>query len=86
MHHGHHPEIELVSPEKANGIWYLEDYVINQEQDWILRGTAFYRDEYVKRDGQWQILSTGYDRVFEALTSPIPEQFRVTADMFAKRG
>lgn len=86
MHQGHHPEIELVSPDKAKGTWYLEDYVINLEQNWILHGTAFYQDEYVKRDGHWKILSTGYDRVFEAVTSPIPEQFRVTANMFEKRG
>lgn len=83
MHQGHHPEIELLGAGKARGIWYLEDYVISQEQGWLLRGTAYYRDEYVKRDGHWQILSTGYDRVFEAVTSPIPEQFRVTANCFA---
>lgn len=82
LHQGHHPEIELLSADRAKGLWYLEDYVISQAQNWLLRGTAYYQDEYVKRDGRWQILSTGYDRVFEAVTSPIPADFRVTANRF----
>ncbi|MCH2170629.1 nuclear transport factor 2 family protein [Myxococcota bacterium] len=72
LHQCHHPEIELTSPTTAKGIWYLEDYVINPEGDQpaipartILRGAAFYHDEYVKVDGEWKIQSTGYERTFE---------------------
>lgn len=81
-HQGHHPEIEILGPDKARGTWYLEDHVIDLEGDWMLHGTAFYRDEYVKRDGNWLIVATGYRRVFETLTSPIPEQLKVTASLF----
>ena len=65
MHHGHHPEIEITSPTTATGTWYLEDQVIDAKRNTTLRGAAFYRDEYVKRDGAWRLLSTGYLRTFE---------------------
>lgn len=81
-HQGHHPEIELVAPDRARGSWYLEDHVIDTENGWMVHGTAFYQDEYVKRDGAWQILSTGYRRVFETVTAPIPEQFKVISSWF----
>ena len=81
-HQGHHPEIEILAPDKARGTWYLEDHVIDLEGNWMLHGTAFYQDEYVKHDGTWRILATGYRRVFETVTSPIPEQLKVTANLF----
>ena len=65
LHHGHHPEIELTSPTTATGTWYLEDQVIDAQRNTTLRGAAFYRDEYVKQDGAWKLLSTGYVRTFE---------------------
>jgi hypothetical protein len=30
-------------------------------------GAAFYRDEYVKVNGEWKIKYTGYDRTFEEI-------------------
>ena len=65
MHHVHHPEIEMTSEDAANGRWYLEDCVIDTQNNTTLRGTAFYRDEYVKIGGDWKIKFTGYERVFE---------------------
>ena len=65
MHHGHHPEIALTSPTSATGTWYLEDQVIDAQRNTSLRGAAFYQDAYVKRDGAWKLLSTGYLRTFE---------------------
>ena len=67
MHHGHHPEIELVSDTEAVGTWYLEDYVIFKETSLRLRGAAFYRDTYTKVDGEWKIVHTGYVRTFEEI-------------------
>jgi len=83
MHHGHHPEIELTSPTTATGIWYLEDQVIDAERNTMLRGTAFYRDEYVKQDGTWRLQSTGYERVFEEVQdrSETPS-LRITKNRF----
>jgi hypothetical protein len=68
-HRVHQPEIELTSETTATGIWALEDTVIDTEHDITLRGAAFYRDEYLKIDGQWKIQSTGYQRTFEEVKS-----------------
>lgn len=65
MHHGHHPEIVLTSPETATGTWYLEDRVIVHSRGFELHGTALYHDRYRKEDGRWSISHTGYDRIFE---------------------
>jgi hypothetical protein len=59
------PEIDLVSDTTATGIWALEDTVIDLQFDITLRGSAFYRDTYVKQGGQWLIQHTGYVRTFE---------------------
>ena len=71
MHQVHHPEIQLTSETAATGTWYLEDRVINagpalpeMPAQSILTGTAFYADEYVKRDGEWLIQKTGYERIY----------------------
>ena len=47
-HTVHHPEIELTSESTATGIWALHDVVIETRADIVIRGAAFYRDEYVK--------------------------------------
>ena len=67
MHHGHHPELELVEPGSARGRWYLEDMVIFTEANMVIRGAAFYEDEYIKVGGRWLIRHTGYVRTFEEM-------------------
>ncbi len=67
MHQGHHPEIELTSETTASGMWALEDYLIDVPGNWSMRGAAFYKDEYVKINGEWKIKSTGYERIFEEM-------------------
>jgi len=64
-HHGHHPEIDLISATEATGSWYLQDRVIVPSADLEIGGTAFYADRYVKTDEGWRIAHTGYMRVFE---------------------
>ncbi len=83
-HHGHHPEIQLEGPDRATGIWYLNDLVIDTEHGTELRGTAFYRDEYVKQDGVWKLCSTGYRRVYEEVCRRgDPSSLRLTRHMFS---
>ena len=71
MHHAHTPEIEITSDTTAKGIWYLEDFVISARPSegaphgTVLHGTGIYHDDYVKIDGTWLILETGYERIFE---------------------
>jgi hypothetical protein len=64
-HHGHHPEIDLLSPTTAIGSWYLQDRVIVPAADLEINGTAFYSDRYAKTAEGWRIAHTGYTRVFE---------------------
>ncbi len=66
-HHVHHPEIELLSETRARGTWALEDTVIHTKHGFTLRGAAFYSDEYLKRDGEWRIAHTGYERIYEEI-------------------
>ena len=67
LHQAHHPEIDIISADKATGIWYLQDMVIDLKNNTTLRGAGFYHDEYIKRDGHWQISITGYERTFEEI-------------------
>jgi hypothetical protein len=66
-HKCHHPEIELVGPDQAVGVWALEDTVIHGEFGVTIQGAAFYTDEYLKVDGEWRIRHTGYKRTFEEI-------------------
>ena len=53
----------------------------------LIRGAAFYSDEYVKIDGQWRIKHTGYKRTYEEIQSRdgVPG-LRLTADWFNTDG
>ena len=66
-HRVHHPEIELTGPTTARGVWALEDVVVDTRWEITIRGAAFYSDEYVKEDGVWRILHTGYKRTYEEI-------------------
>jgi len=83
-HHVHHPEIDLTGPSRAVGTWALEDLVIDTAANLVIRGAAYYRDEYAKIDGDWRIRFTGYERTFEEVLSraDIPS-LRLTANRWA---
>ncbi len=66
-HRGSHPEIELLGPDSARGVWAFDDVVIDTGFDITIRGAGFYEDEYVKTDGRWQFAVTGYKRTYEEL-------------------
>jgi bile-acid 7alpha-dehydratase len=68
-HTVHHPEIEFTTETTATGVWALHDTVIETKANIIIRGAAFYEDEYVKVDGAWKIKSTGYERTYEETLS-----------------
>ena len=83
MHQGHHPEIELTSEISAKGMWALQDYVILLKSNSVLRGAAFYTDEYVKVDGEWRIKHTGYVRTFEEVFDRADiKSLKLTQSMF----
>ncbi|MDT0575341.1 nuclear transport factor 2 family protein [Croceicoccus sp. F390] len=64
-HTVHMPIID-VDGDHATGKWTLVDYALNlAKNNETTVGAAHYDDEYVHRDGRWQILRSQYERVYE---------------------
>lgn len=59
VHHSHTGEISFVRPDKAIGIWPMEDEIFWDEGDekhW-LHGFGFYHETYEQRGGEWLFTS-----------------------------
>jgi SnoaL-like domain len=65
VHHGHMPEIELISPTEARVTWAMEDLLIFPPGSKLrrLRGYGHYRETYVRGDDGWRIASMRLDRL-----------------------
>jgi hypothetical protein len=85
MHHAHLPDIVFTGADSAQGTWYCEDFHIARDRGQITMGCLIYKDEYVRRGGQWLIARTEYDRVWEAF-EPIRAGITITAHALAKAG
>jgi bile-acid 7alpha-dehydratase len=85
MHHGHHPEIEILSETEATGTWYLQDIAIDFRRKVTTTGSSLYYDKYTKTDGKWQISDTYYHRVYE-IVEDTPERPPLTAHYLAEHG
>lgn len=85
MHHVNHPEIDIVSPSEATGVWYLKDWFLDLRHKIITDGTALYRDRYLKKNGHWLIQHASYERIYEIVT-PVTETPNITAHWLAKHG
>lgn len=59
VHHGHMPEIALLSRTEATGIWAMEDKLwVPEGSDLPFRwmhGYGHYHERYVRLDGGWRI-------------------------------
>lgn len=77
MHTGHHPEIS-VEGDSAKGIWYLHDVFMSLDDNMRVMGSALYVDNYVRVQGEWLIKHTGYERLYEEV-STISEDVRITS-------
>jgi hypothetical protein len=64
LHHGHHPEIELVGDDGAEGTWALYNYMFNERQNRCIRIGAYYHDRYARIGGQWRFRHIGYTHLF----------------------
>ena len=66
VHHGHMPEIEIVAPDRARGIWAMEDYLEfpGDPPALIVHGRGHYFEEYGRQDGQWRIKSLRLERLW----------------------
>jgi len=66
VHHGHMPEIQLLSDTEASGIWAMEDNLRWEDPTSPLaelRGFGHYHETYRAVDGEWQIASSRLDRL-----------------------
>lgn len=61
IHHGHMPEIEILSPTRASGIWAMEDRVIWPDRS--LHGWGHYHESYIVEDGAWRIAASRLTRL-----------------------
>lgn len=79
-HHSHTPDITILSPDRAKGVWNMEDHHVwlqGEDLHWM-RGYGFYHEEYVRRDGRWLIISRRIQRTM-VLASPGAEHPSKTA-------
>ena len=53
VHHGHMPEITILSNNEASGIWAMEDIV--EFSDSLLWGYGHYHERYRRADDKWRI-------------------------------
>ncbi|MDN5894800.1 MAG: nuclear transport factor 2 family protein [Nocardioides sp.] len=76
MHHGVHPEIEIVDATHASGAWTLRFRQVNLVEETEQVSNIEYADEYEVEDGRWRIRSCRV-RTLWTLTQPLPKGFRV---------
>jgi hypothetical protein len=61
VHHGHMPEIELLSETEARGVWAMEDIV--DDGDRVVHGYGHYHESYRKIGDGWRIASVHLTRI-----------------------
>jgi hypothetical protein len=68
VHHGHTPDIEILSDTTAKGIWAMEDRLYRTKEHPLdgfsyVHGFGHYHERYVKLDAGWRIQSTRLTRI-----------------------
>jgi SnoaL-like domain len=65
VHHGHTPEIEIVSPTRANGVWAMEDMLRWPAGAPIraMHGYGHYHETYEKHSATWLIATLRLTRL-----------------------
>lgn len=80
IHKGYMPEIDILSPTEARGIWAMEDYLFwhADHPDGITQmiGRGHYHETYVFQDGAWKIRTLELTRLRVEVQS-LPKTFRV---------
>ena len=62
-HHGHMPEISVLTATTAAGIWAMNDSLRDAEHRQILEGSGHYHDTYIKLPPGWAIASCRLTRL-----------------------
>jgi hypothetical protein len=75
VHHGHTPEIDVLSPTRATGVWAMEDKLRWPAGAPIrtMHGYGHYHDTYEKHDGRWLIASLKLTRLRVDVEMPATE-------------
>jgi len=84
-HKVHHPEIEITGADEAEGIWALDDKIVDSGFGITISGAAYYHDTYRRIDGTWYISHTGYKRVYEEI-HPRQADLSLTASWWGTDG
>ena len=65
VHHGHTPDINIISPTEATGIWAMEDILRWPDASPIrsLHGYGHYHDAYENDGDRWLIKTTKLTRL-----------------------
>ena len=64
VHHGHMPEIEILAPGAARGIWAMEDRLNWSGGVRTIQGYGHYHETYALKDGAWRIKSMKLTRLW----------------------
>jgi hypothetical protein len=75
VHHGHTPEIDVVSATHATGVWAMEDKLRWPAGAPIraMHGYGHYHDTYENHDGRWLIASLKLTRLRVDVEMPATE-------------
>jgi 3-phenylpropionate/cinnamic acid dioxygenase small subunit len=65
FHHGHMPEINVLGPDEATGVWTLYDVVEPSVESGVspFYGYARYWERYERRGEEWKIASMRIERL-----------------------
>jgi hypothetical protein len=65
VHHGHMPEIEILSANEANGVWAMDDLLVPADgvPFRTFRGYGYYRETY-RRTDRWRIATLKLRRFY----------------------
>jgi len=69
VHHGHMPDIAILSDNEARGVWAMEDLIWRSKEHAEIAGASYihgwghYRETYVKLAEGWRIQTTELTRL-----------------------
>jgi len=63
VHHGHMPEIEILSATEAKGVWAMQDMLRDASHNLVAEGSGHYYETYEKLETGWAIKTARLERL-----------------------